>query len=35
MAIQSFSDKNTEEFFISANIKKRIGWANITKIAKR
>ena len=35
MAIQSFSDRDTEEFFISARLKKGIGWANVSKIAKR
>lgn len=35
MAIQSFSDKDTEDFFISGNIKKRIGWMYVSRIAKR
>ena len=35
MAIQSFSDKNTEEFFISGHIRKGTGWSNLSHIAKR
>lgn len=35
MAIQSFSDKNTEEFFTTGHIRKGIGWANLSQIAKR
>ena len=35
MAIKSFSDKNTEEFFTTGNIRKGIGWANVSQIAKR
>jgi len=35
MAIQSFSDKETEEFFISGKISKGIGWAPISNITKR
>ena len=35
MAIQSFSDKDTEEFFTTGKIKKGIGWASIRTIAKR
>ena len=35
MAIQSFSDKDTEEFFISGHLKKGIGWINVSRIAKR
>jgi len=35
MAIQSFSDKDTEEFFTTGKIKKGIGWASISTIAKR
>jgi len=35
MAIQSFSDKNAEEFFITGYISKGIGWANASQIAKR
>ena len=33
--IQSFSDKTTELFFISGKVKKKVGWKNIAKIAKR
>ena len=35
MAIQSFSDKNTEEFFTTGSFQKGIGWANVSQIAKR
>jgi toxin HigB-1 len=35
MPIQSFADKNTEEFFISGNIRKGVGWASVSRIAKR
>ena len=35
MAIQSFSDKATEEFFISGHLKKGTGWINVSRIAKR
>jgi toxin HigB-1 len=35
MPIKSFSDKNIEDFFISGNIKKGIGWSSLSKIAKR
>ena len=35
MAIQSFSDKDTEEFFVSGYIKKGTGWINVSQIAKR
>jgi len=35
MAIQSFSDKNTEEFFITGHIRKGIRWTNVSQIAKR
>lgn len=35
MPIQSFSDKNTEDFFISGFIGKGIGWASVSRIAKR
>ena len=33
--INSFSDKNTEYFFISGKVKKKVGWQSITNIAKR
>jgi len=35
MSIQSFSDRNTENFFISGYVKKRIGWISVSNIAKR
>jgi proteic killer suppression protein len=35
MAIQSFSDKDTEEFFVSGHLKKGTGWINVSRIAKR
>jgi proteic killer suppression protein len=35
MPIKSFSDKNTEDFFISDNIRKGIGWSSVKRIAKR
>ena len=35
MPIKSFSDKNIEDFFITGNVKKGIGWSSISKIAKR
>ncbi len=35
MAIQSFSDKVTEEFFISGRLKPRVGWRTVRRIVKR
>src|SRR5689334_21342397 len=35
MAIQSFSDRATEELFIEGKAKKAVGWQNIAKIALR
>jgi proteic killer suppression protein len=35
MAIQSFSEANTEAFFKTGVIKKGIGWSNIKSVAKR
>ena len=35
MSIQSFSDKDTEDFFISGYTRKGISWASVNKIAKR
>jgi proteic killer suppression protein len=35
MPIKSFSDKNIEDFFISGNVKKGMGWSSVSKIAKR
>ncbi len=33
--IQSFSDKNTETFYVFGIVRKKVGWKNLTKIAKR
>jgi proteic killer suppression protein len=35
MTIQSFSDKDTEEFFTTGHIRKGIRWANVSQIVKR
>lgn len=35
MAIQSFSEKNTERFFASGELGKGIGWESVGRIAKR
>jgi proteic killer suppression protein len=35
MAIQSFSDEVTEDFFISGKIKKGAGWILVSRAAKR
>jgi len=35
MAIQSFSDNATKDFFVSGRIKKGAGWSSIAKIVKR
>ena len=35
MPIQSFSDKETEKFFITGKISKGIGWTSVSNIAKR
>jgi proteic killer suppression protein len=35
MAIQSFSDRNTERSYITGGLGKRIGWASVVKIARR
>ena len=35
MAIKSFSDKVTEDFFISGQVRKGIGWTSVSRIAKR
>jgi toxin HigB-1 len=35
MAIQSFSDKVTEDFFVCGVARKRVGWIQISRIAKR
>ena len=35
MAIQSFSDADTEKFFLTGQLGKRVGWASIGRIARR
>ena len=35
MAVQNFSDKATEYFFITGQCRKGVGWKNLKKIAKR
>jgi len=35
MAIQSFSDKTTEIFFVSGNVRKGTGWMPVSRIARR
>ena len=35
MAIQSFSDKVTQSFFVTGTVKKGVGWGSISRIAKR
>ena len=35
MSIQSFSDNETQKFFITGKISKGIGWASVSNIAKR
>jgi len=35
MSIKSFSDKDTEIFFISGHVRKGIGWTSISRIVKR
>ena len=35
MAIQSFADADTEGFFSSGQLGKRIGWASISRTARR
>ena len=35
MAIQSFSDADTEKFFLSGQLGKRVGWAGLGRIARR
>jgi proteic killer suppression protein len=35
VAIQSFSDAETEKFFLAGQLGKRIGWASISRIARR
>ena len=35
MAIQSFSDKVTQIFFVTGILRKGVGWGSISRIAKR
>ena len=35
MAIQSFLDKDVEQFFVNGRISKNIGWASVRKVVKR
>ena len=35
MAIQLFSDDDTGKFFLTGRLGKKIGWANISRIARR
>lgn len=35
MSIQSFSDDNTEIFFTRGTLGKRVGWADVSRIARR
>lgn len=35
MAIQSFSDKATEEFFSTGRVGKKVGWAPMRKVVTR
>ena len=35
MAIQSFSDADTEKFFLAGQLGKRVGWASVSRIARR
>ena len=35
MAIQSFSDKDTQEFFTKGKIGKRLKWKSVSKVAQR
>lgn len=35
MAIRSFSDPATEEFFLSGRLEKRVGWRGIATVARR
>lgn len=35
MAIQSFSDRNTERFFTTGELGKGIGWESVIKVARR
>lgn len=35
MAIQSFADKVTQDFFVSGVVKKNAGWKSVAKVAAR
>jgi proteic killer suppression protein len=35
VAIQSFSDADTEKFYLTGQFGKRVGWASISRIARR
>ena len=35
MAIQSFVDKATEDFYYSGKVPRKAGWANVSDVAKR
>ena len=35
MAIQSFEDTDTERFFRAGKLGKRVGWASISRVARR
>ncbi len=35
MAIQSFADELTEEFFITGKVKPKAGWGGVAKVAMR
>ena len=35
MAIQSFSEKATEEFFFSGRVNRRLGWVGVRNIVRR
>ena len=35
MAIRSFGDRTTEQFFFTGHMKKGVGWASVRNIARR
>ena len=35
MAIQSFADKATEQFFLTGRVAKKVGWAPVSKVVMR
>ncbi len=35
MSIQSFSDSDTERFFLAGQLGKSLGWANVSRVAMR